>query len=812
VAYLVEIVPGTSKPHSLGETTRIGRDADNEICLDDPIVSPHHAEIRRQADGRYRLVDLDSRRGTFLASQRVKDALLDDGDEILVGVARLRFQDRPLAAVDVDPRALPQFHCLGAEPQLRPVERIESVEELRRDYEKLHAAIALTRSIGVEHDLDALAGHILEAAFTLLDADRGAVVLLDAVTQQPTMQVARSRGGQPGEVAISTSIVSHVIATKAGVVATDTGLDARFSRSGSIDTQKIRSAMCVPILYRGDLLGLVHLDSQSRGDVFTPADLELFTTIATQAGLALENAMLVRRAQAAAAEDAARLERIVRHLPAGVLLLDAEGRILGANDHALALLPQLCDAQVGEHLDHLGPIEFDELREYRGRAPLSFTVGTSRAGAPAAAANGRQSAAGTTRRIFTVSASGPDGPEGSSETVVVLRDVTEEKAQEARAAQQERLALIGQLAGGVAHDFNNLLTVILNGARFAEAQTTDAEVREEVHEVRLAAARATELTRQLLAFSRREVIHPRVLDANRLIAGAEKLLRRTLAADIELRTSYGTDLPQVKVDPGKLEQVLLNLVVNARDAMPGGGTIAIETAAVSLDRRSAAAEGLEPGRYVAISVSDNGVGMPPETVARVFEPFFTTKEAGRGTGLGLATVYGIIKQAGGSVTVSSEPGRGTSFRVFLPETNEAADSDDLGPGAAAGGKETVLVAEDEPGVRNLLRRILVHAGYSVLIAEGGEDALAVADRHVGPIHLLLTDLVMPGMSGKQLAERLAAGRPEVQVLYMSGYSTDVASPFLAKPFVREELLRRVREVLDPEQAEAATPAARSQRR
>jgi CheY-like chemotaxis protein len=205
-------------------------------------------------------------------------------------------------------------------------------------------------------------------------------------------------------------------------------------------------------------------------------------------------------------------------------------------------------------------------------------------------------------------------------------------------------------------------------------------------------------------------------------------------------------------------------------------------------------------------VRDNGVGMPPELLARVFEPFFTTKEAGRGTGLGLATVYGVVKQAGGSVTVSSEPGNGTAFRVFLPETHEEADDEDLLCSAAAGGKETVLVAEDEPGVRHLVRRILAQAGYSVLVAEGGEEALNVADQHRGEIHLLLTDLVMPGMSGKQLAERLVAARPEVHVLYMSGYSANVVPPFLAKPFVRDELLVRVREALEPD-AEAAAPVA-----
>jgi two-component system, cell cycle sensor histidine kinase and response regulator CckA len=379
----------------------------------------------------------------------------------------------------------------------------------------------------------------------------------------------------------------------------------------------------------------------------------------------------------------------------------------------------------------------------------------------------------------------------------------ERKSLEEQMQQSQRLESLGLLAGGVAHDFNNLLAVILNYARFAEPEIHDAEVREDVRQIRLAATRAAELTKQLLAFSRREVIHPRVIEPNKLVADLEKLLRRTLGEDIELTTGFAAGLPPVKADPTKLEQVLLNLAVNARDAMPNGGTLRVETSAVDLEGAAAEAEGLAPGLYVVLAVTDSGCGMSPEVAAHVFEPFFTTKERGKGTGLGLATVYGIVKQAGGGIALQSERGVGTAFRVFLPASAEEADSDGTSV-APAGGRETILVAEDEPAVRELTRRILQTAGYSVLTAGSGDEALAVAAANGGPIQLLLTDLVMPGMSGKQLAQRFRTERPDCRVLYMSGYFDDVVAEkgvfraevaFLAKPFSREDLLGRIRAVL-----------------
>jgi two-component system, cell cycle sensor histidine kinase and response regulator CckA len=314
--------------------------------------------------------------------------------------------------------------------------------------------------------------------------------------------------------------------------------------------------------------------------------------------------------------------------------------------------------------------------------------------------------------------------------------------------------------------------------------------------------RAADLTRHLLAFGRRDPARTRVVVLEEVIAAGEKLLRRSLRADIDLEMRLSAGHCRVRVDPTKLEQVLLNLAVNARDAMPGGGRLIVETSALELTAEEARAHGLTAGRYVSVAVTDEGTGMPPEVAARVFEPFFTTKEAGQGTGLGLATAHGIVREAGGAISVRSVEGQGSTFRVLLPVTSELPDEELRKTTTRKGGSETVLVAEDEAPVRAVVRRILADAGYQVLEAANGEEALALAERHPGKIDLLLADLVMPGIGGKELARRLCNRSPATRVLYLSGYfgpsgeSEPPQDQFLGKPFTRDELLVRVRAQLD----------------
>ncbi|MDQ2969832.1 MAG: PAS domain S-box protein [Acidobacteriota bacterium] len=390
--------------------------------------------------------------------------------------------------------------------------------------------------------------------------------------------------------------------------------------------------------------------------------------------------------------------------------------------------------------------------------------------------------------------------------VGIVQDITERRSLEQQFLQSQKMEAIGRLAGGVAHDFNNLLTAILGYSDLLLSQIPAPDpMREDLEEIRKAGERAAGLTRQLLAFSRQQMLEPRVLDVNGIVSNIEKMLRRVIGEDVTLVTSLESDIDYVRADPGQLEQVIMNLAVNSRDAMPGGGTITIETRKVLLDSPLDFGRFVIPaGRYVVLEVRDSGTGMDAEIQARIFEPFFTTKEKGKGTGLGLATAYGIVKQSGGYIACESEPGRGTRFLVYLPrslENAESAPATSPAPGPAVFGTETVLLVEDEEGVRRLSRKLLEAHGYQVLEASGGAEAIDLAARYPGPIHLVLTDVVMPGVDGPEVAARIAALRPGIKVLYMTGYTDAVTTkigaqaPLLRKPFSPAALAQRVHELL-----------------
>jgi hypothetical protein len=386
------------------------------------------------------------------------------------------------------------------------------------------------------------------------------------------------------------------------------------------------------------------------------------------------------------------------------------------------------------------------------------------------------------------------------------RDITNQRQLEAQLAQAQKMEAIGRLAGGVAHDFNNLLTVILSYSELLlEDLPAGSADRDDVTQIRKAAQGASELTRQLLAFSRQQVLQPKVVDLNAAVSGIERLLARVLREDIKLRCVLAPEAGTIRVDPGQLEQVLMNLAVNARDAMPGGGFLTIETANVDLDAAYLQAHPLaKPGRYVMLAVTDTGVGMDTATQARIFEPFFTTKEVGKGTGLGLATVQGIVQQSGGVIWLYSEPDHGTVFKIYLPRVDEPVSQPESATAADTRGTETVLVAEDVTAVRAVTREMLKRYGYTVLEAADGASALEVAASVKGPIHLLLTDVVMPDLNGRDLAARLHAARPEMKVLFMSGYTDDAVVrhgilqqgiAYLQKPFTPASLAQKVRRVL-----------------
>jgi PAS domain S-box-containing protein len=489
--------------------------------------------------------------------------------------------------------------------------------------------------------------------------------------------------------------------------------------------------------------------------------------------------------------------------PDAILLVASDGSILLANAEAERIFGYEHGGFAGEVLETLLPTVSGDHRSLHPRAYLANPE--RRRMGEGLNLRGRRKGGGE----FPVDVSfAPFSLEGLPVVLGIVRDMTAQRSVETRLRQAQKMEAVGRLAAGVAHDFNNILSVILS---YAEMIGTDLKpdepLRADIDEIRAAGIRAVDLTRQLLTFSRQQVFEAKVLDLNQTIAGMEKMLGRLLGADIKLTALPTTGLWAVKVDPGQIEQVVMNLAVNARDAMPEGGNLTIETKNVELDDDYAQSHhDVRPGSYVMLAVTDTGIGIEKDTLSRIFEPFFTTKDTGKGTGLGLATVFGIIKQSGGHVSVYSELRRGTTFRVYLPKVGGAAETrPSQRPAPESGrGSETILLVEDDEHVRAVARGILRRNGYVVLEAPNGGEALLICEQHGARIDLLLTDVVLPRMSGRQLAARLATTRPEMRVLFMSGYTDDAVAQhgilnssvaYLQKPITPGSLTRKVREVL-----------------
>ena len=507
-------------------------------------------------------------------------------------------------------------------------------------------------------------------------------------------------------------------------------------------------------------------------------------------------------AEAALRASEERFRALVENSSDALLLIDSEGRVNYLSPSSQRHLGWEPHAMLGRSIfDFIHPDD-------REAFSIKMTETLAQPGQPVSQEVRFQHADGAYRIMEGVGVNRLGDPSVGA-IVVNARDITERRRLEDQLRQAQKMEAVGQLAGGVAHDFNNLLTAILGYANLMLDDLPQQDpMRQDLIEIQSAGERAASLTRQLLAFSRRQMLQPQVVDINTLVRQLEKLLRRLINEDVELVTALGADLVPVRVDPASVEQILVNLSVNARDAMPLGGRLTIETANVDLDDAYALTHAtMAPGRYVMLAVGDTGQGMDEATRARVFEPFFTTKEQGKGSGLGLATVYGIVKQSGGYIWVYSEPDHGTVFKVYLPPvesrtTERPVEVDRRGD--VKPGWETVLLVEDEDAVRALAREVLRRHGYVVLVARHGVDALRMAERHTDDIHLLITDVVMPHMSGRETAERLTTVRPNMKVLFMSGY-TDHAlmhreltpgAATLQKPFTPEAFARKVREVLD----------------
>ncbi len=540
---------------------------------------------------------------------------------------------------------------------------------------------------------------------------------------------------------------------------------------------------------------------------------QLAATVAALGGIALVGLAIVQSAFVQIMRRAQeRYRGLLEIVPDVIVSTDLRGVVTAANGAALRLAGPRADDVVGEPLGEL-------------MAGDEKAIGL---------AHFRAARKGATRQ-FVIKVNGPDstarwldctckGVREGRQIVGVLfvgRDITREKEDEEalrrseeQLIQAQKMEAVGQLAGGLAHDFNNLVSVITGYCGFLRKDLASDDARlADINEIQAAAESAASLTRQLLAFSRKQVLQPKIVNLNDSVAQLEQMLGRLLGAQIEIKTRLAPDLQLVKADPNQLNQVLMNLAVNARDAMPRGGVLEMETGNVMLGAEYARTHaGVRAGQHVQLSISDNGIGMDPETQARIFEPFFSTKAPGMGTGLGLSTVYGIIRQSGGHIWVYSEPELGTVFKIYFPVSEESLEElvEAASPRELPEGSETVLVVDDSESLRPVVKRILRQYGYTVVEATNGDDAKSVVANHPGPIHLLLTDIVMPGMSGPELARDLARRQPDLRVLFMSGYAENAvireglrhpSAGFVEKPFSPETLAREVRRALDADPAQ-----------
>src|SRR5579863_9145574 len=554
----------------------------------------------------------------------------------------------------------------------------------------------------------------------------------------------------------------------------------------------------VPLKVGGNTFGALVVQSYTGNVRFGEKEKDILTFVSQQVASAVE----YRRNEEALRRSEARYRSVVQSAVYGIYRSSLEGKFLDVNPALVSMLGYSSAAQVLA-LEPRRDVFVDAgelarlLREFRGEArPEHIEVRWKR----------------QEGKAITVRLSGRivHRPEESAEVLeMIAEDVTEQRLLENQFRQAQKMEAVGRLAGGVAHDFNNLLMVIGGYTEQLLEQTGKHNVvYPKIEAIHHATERAATLTRQLLAFSRKQLLELKVVDLNVIVADMERLLRPLIGESIELQTVPAKDLGRTRADAGQIEQVIMNLVVNSKDAMTEGGKLTIQTANANLSGDALRREHsyIQPGAYVMLSVSDNGHGMDKETQARIFEPFFTTKEKGKGTGLGLSTVYGIIQQSGGYVLVQSEPGQGTTFRIYLPRVEDALEpAGTLGTSSSQnGGSETVLLVEDEESVRQLVRETLESKGYKVLEADNGEAALRIVSNYSDKIDMLITDVVMPGMSGRELSARLCASRPQTKVLYLSGYTEDaivhegVVDPdtaFLQKPFTLQMLSRKVREVL-----------------
>lgn len=796
-AHLVDLSSDPPREHPLRDATLIGRGADCPIRVDDPMVALHHAEVRL-VDGRWLVADLGSRTGTFVGGLRIAQTHLATGDELLVGPTRLRFvmsgdasHERPPREPGTDASGASYFTGFhrratrSADPGIPADPSSLGPDLLRSEYEKLRVGLSLARDLALEHDPHRILERVVQALFSALSAERALATILDKDLHQVD-SVARSRDGAEAQVVVSSTMVSEALSSRQGVLFAGAATNDKLSRTKSISAQSIVAAICVPMIVQDKTVGLVHVDAQRGADHFSTKDLEVVSVIAAQAAIAVQNARLVSAVESNTRKEAARMRRVLNTLADGVLLLDACQIVVATNERATELLEGLTTHDADGALASIGACSVADVVARPGHP---FEVQTS----------------AKPLRVLVLTARNGGGPRGSGDVVLVVRDVTAEREREEIVSRTERLALVGRLASGVAHDYNNVIGVVLNYATLISEESADPQIQDDAKEIVQAAERAADLTAQLLSFGRRDLARPVVTDVAPVLRAVSRLVGRTAGHNFTVVEEIAAVPMRVVVDPSKLERVLMNLFVNARDAMPAGGRAVLRCAPVRLGDTAAEDAGVRAGEWIVIDVIDAGVGMSKEVVARAFEPFFTTKEPGRGTGLGLATSYGIVQQAGGHIRIDSTVGVGTTVRVMLPATTAVAAPAREGGGVPSARPRigVVLVVDGDEMTRRVVRRQLTRAGHTVLVAKDADEAARVADE-APCLDVVLTDLTLRGASGKDLVARIRRSKPGVAAAFTSAYYDagtahasilDPGSIFLAKPFGRDDLLAAVNDAL-----------------
>ncbi|MGH9714374.1 MAG: PAS domain S-box protein [Candidatus Acidiferrales bacterium] len=673
---------------------------------------------------------------------------------------------------------------------------IEDITEHKRAELERQVTFEIIHAVNVTDKLDDLLGLIHLALNKVLYAENCFVALFEPATGMFHFPFFVDQFDEaPPPQKVGRSCTAYVYRTGQAMLIPQREFD-QLAEQGEVELVGTPSPswLGVPLRTPAATIGVLVVQHYDDEDAYKERDLEFLSSVGGQIAFAIER----KRAEEKVRESEARLRVLIEQLPAVLWTVDKDLRftsVLGAGLTRLGLKPnQLVGMSLLDYFETADQTFLPVAAHRRAVAGEAMTFHIEwKSGSYACHAEPLRNARGELQGAICMSL-----------------DITDRKQLEEQLRQAQKMEAVGRLAGGIAHDFNNLLMVIQGYADLlTDRVPVDDPLRRNAEQIQMAAQRATSLTRQLLAFSRKQMLAPKVLNIQAVVADMEKILRRLIGEDVELETSSAPDLGLVKADRSQIEQVILNLAVNARDALPQGGRLTIETANVELDASYAHPPAvLSPGKYVMLAVTDNGCGMDAETQAHIFEPFFTTKEKGKGTGLGLATVYGIVKQSGGYVWVYSEPGRGTSFKIYLPrlEDQQPGNTRDRKPESQSlpRGSETVLLVEDEKGVRELAREYLEMSGYTVIAAENGYTALELAAMHAGQIHLLMTDVVMPGISGRELAERITQIRPGIKILYMSGYTDQAVvhhgilesdAVLLQKPFTAAALASKLREIL-----------------